>query len=302
MTLRVLPKAELHLHAGGAFPLSFLEKHATPAQFEKLQQVTAKILQGIEYELAFEVFPIISAIVSTNALLEQGILAICQAAHADGVKAIEIRTGLKKLDGSEEDYLKACLKGIKQSPVKCVLILSVRRDSKLDEVKTTLALARTYRNEGIVGIDISGISTRGDIRPFLDLLQEAKRDGFKIAAHVGESYKETDQLLILETLQPDRVGHGVCLNDEAKKWILQNKTPVEVCITSAIASNMHKKEDRHPWLNKYKEQGHPIVICSDDPTVFGTLTEEYRKLLGFLSMDEITKLAQESFKHSFIKS
>lgn len=296
-----LPKADLHLHAGGAFPLSFLEKHASPSQLEKLKQICAKILKGMDYELSFEVFPIISAIVNTNDLLEKGILAICEAAKEDGVETLEIRTGLKQLDGSIEEYLEACLRAIKKSPVKAALILSIRRNSNPDEVSKTLFLAVNYMQKGVVGIDISGISTLGDIKPYIEPLKQAKRAGLKIVAHVGESFKETDQMLILESLQPDRVGHGVCLSKEAEKWILKTKTPVEVCITSALVTQMHTKEERHPWIQKYKECGHPIIVCSDDPTVFGTLTDEYRKLLDYFSLDEITKLAKESFTHSFIK-
>lgn len=79
----------------------------------------------------------------------------------------------------------------------------------------TVDLALKYRDNGIIGIDISDISTTGNIMTIIPELLRAKENGLKIAVHMGESMNEQDQMLIINELKPDLIDHGVNLCDEA---------------------------------------------------------------------------------------
>lgn len=300
------PKAELHIHAGGAFPPGFLLEIANEEELVELTQFIDRLKQGMDYKEAFAVFPLISRIVNTNERLEEGTFRICESLKADGVTVAELRSGLKRLSGgNEEDYLEALLRGVTRAKAEsfaCSVILSVQRDSTSEFVQKTVELAEKYMYRGVVGIDISGDSTKGDITQHIETLKKARAVGLYITAHIGESYEETDQMDILQELEPHRIGHGVCLCRPAIAWIKERKIPVEVCPTSARLVSMHEPNEIHPWILEHRDSGHPIIVCTDDPTVFGVnVSDELYSLRNVLKIDQILEIAKSGLKHAFKK-
>ncbi len=162
----------------------------------------------------------------------------------DNITYVEFRSGLKDLGFGLEKYLQAVLKGIEQgrkaSSLQIGLILSLRRNSSAFVAEETLRLAIKYREQGIVGLDLSGDSTLGEAENVFPVFLKAKELNFPITLHIGESPKEKaeQQMLELSLLQPDRIGHGVHLCDKAREWIEDKKIPVELCLTSAMQAGM----------------------------------------------------------------
>lgn len=298
----MLPKAELHLHLGGSFPLDYLMKVAGEEEKAILNDNLKKASETVSYKEAFQMFKIVSQIVCTEDRVREGTYWLCEALKEDGVAYVEIRTGLKDLGLGFENYLKAVLEGIEkaESPgFKAYVALSLQRNSSLDIAKKTVDLALKYKEKGVIGIDISGYSGEGDIRKILPVLSFAKAKGLGLLIHMGESPLETDQMVILQAITPDRIGHGVHLSEDAKQVILERKIPVEVCLSSSLCVQMIEKLEEHPWLS-YGLEGHPIVLASDDPLIFRSpLSREYSLLYEKLNwpMDKILELAENSFKY-----
>lgn len=268
--IQQIPKTELHTHLGGSYPVEFLETIATPEQINLLKLQAKKIAEGIGYEDAFKIFGTIAQIVNTDEKVKQGTYAYCQSLKNDGVVYAEIRTGLKDLGNGLEGYLKSVLDGINAAQsdnFHVRLLLSLQRSSSETIAKQTVDLALKFKDQGIVGIDLSGISTQGNVENILAQLLRAKHSGLYLTVHMGETTGEKDQMILLKTLNPDRIGHGVFLDDAARQWILDRKIPVEVCLTSSLLVGMTDKFTNHPWLKDGLE-GHPISICTDDPLIF----------------------------------
>lgn len=301
---RFIPKAELHLHLGGAYPLEFLLKIATPQQSAKLLDNLELVSKGMNYQSVFQVFSVVSQIVNSDSKVEEGTYALCQALKADGVVYAEIRTGLKDLGNGAESYLQSVLRGMERAQstqFTSNLLLSLQRSSSLVFAKQTVDLALQYKDRGVVGLDISGDSTVGNIDAILPEIVRAKEGGLFLTAHMGESPLETDQKRILEALHPDRIGHGVHLSSDALHWILNHRLPIEVCLTSSFLVQMTNQYAEHPAL-QYRLKGYPIVICTDDPLLFQTtLSKEFQllSLLGLFSEEEIQSIAEEGFKQAF---
>lgn len=301
-----LPKVELHLHLGGSWPIDFLRNVAKPADFSAFCHFLDLIDNGIDYHEEFKAFGLVEKIVNTDQLVEEGTFALCKNLAQDNVFMAEIRTGLKDTGTGFEGYLKAVLKGLKRGRaefnLKLGLVLSLRRNTSKKDAEKTLELAIKYRGEGIIGFDLSGDSTVGNGQFALAALNEAAKEGFPITLHLGENAKECHQQQLNEliALNPKRVGHCVFLGTPAKEWIIANKTPVEMCLTSALKVKMIDHHEEHPALALLKAK-HPVLICTDDPSMFKvSLSDEcaYAALQG-ITMDEIKQAQQLSVEYSF---
>lgn len=302
--LRALPKYNAHCHLGGEIPIATLLKYGSQKQIQALTQAMSEITSGKEYEKAFCIFPLISQIINTHEKLKEATFQTCQRFKLDNNQVVLMRTGLKVLENRDyEEYLKTVLEGIREAASEdfnVFLMLSLKRSSSLEMAKLTVGLALKYRESGVVGIDISDISTIGDIKTIIPELLQAKASGLKIAVHMGESAEEQDQMLIIQEIKPDLIDHGVNLCEEAKEWVKKNNIPVTVCLTSSIATRMHDQASPHPWITEYLESEHPIDLGTDDSTVFGNifLSNELFSLCPDLEFEKITEIAKKSLDRS----
>ncbi len=300
--LQRLPKAELHLHLSGAYPKDYLFSIATEKQQEALENALRKIREGLDYHEVFHVFQLVHQIIHSEEKVQKGVEALCLALKEDGVHYVEIRSGLKNLGQGTEAYLNAILSGISthnSDMFQATLLLSLQRNSPVSVVRETIDLALKYKNQGVIGIDISGDSTIGEVDLILPELLRAKQAGLPFVLHIGESPGEQDQITLLMALKPSRIGHGVYLSSNATEWVLSNKIPLEVCLTSSVLVRMINQHDEHPGIHFFK-QGHPIVFCTDDPLLFSTsLSQELllaHKKAG-LSKEDVEKIARNSLQY-----
>ena len=323
-----LPKAELHLHLTGAYPLSYLKLIATAQEFAKIQEGIKKVVAGVPYEEAFQYFKPIENVVNTYARVEDGVVALCEDLIRDRVVYAEIRTGLKSFGQWPEnerhqgyrEYVNAVLRGVNRCPaekIKLSLILSIRRDTDIQLVRQTIDLALEHQKQGVVGIDVSGNSTLEQSAAQVEEIKRAKKNGLFLALHVGESFKEIDteakaedQGRVLEEMNPDRLGHAVHLSKSSLDWLRRNsQVPIEVCPSSSVMAGMlnhlEAKAISHPWIKQYSQDGvqHPVVIGTDDPLLFETtMTQELFKVFEAdrVSVAEIKKMIKNSFDFAFL--
>lgn len=304
--LKSIPKFNSHCHLSGEIPLNTLMKYANQDQIQALEKAMHEISFGKDYEKAFSIFPLINQIINTHEKLKEATYQACQRFKEDNNNLVLLRTGLKVLENKDcEEYLLTVLSGIEQAcreDFKVFLMLSLKRSSSLEMAKVTVDLALKYRKRGTIGIDISDISTDGNINFILPELVRAKKNGLKIAVHMGESAQEKDQMLIINSLEPDLIDHGVNLCNEAENWVKKENKPVSICLTSSIATKMHDEKEPHLWVKYYLQNNcdHPIDLGTDDSTVFGNifLTDEFFKLCSNTEFEKVIQIARKSFERA----
>lgn len=299
-------KTDLHTHLGGAVPTDFVAKYSTGEEYAEFIKFIEKLRNGIDYSEGFKVFSMIGKVLNSNKRIEEAVYEFCRSQSNDNVTFTELRTGLKKLDGSFEDYLIAVLagleKGMKDYPVRVTLLLSLRRDTSVEDANDIIDLAIKYRGDLLRGLDVSGDSTKGNGSGIFAALVRARNNGLPITLHIGESNLESpeQQLRELIEIQPSRVGHAVYLSPEAKSWIENNQIVVEACMRSALSVSMISKPSEHPALELFKK-GHPVVFCTDDSTLFGNLSEELALVacLCNLSLEEVIEMQKRAQVYAF---
>lgn len=315
--IRSLPKAELHIHLTGAYPLSYLKKIArdpiSQNEYNNLVVGLAKIAQGVDYHKVFEYFFHAEKIVNTYDKVENGVVALGEELANDGIVYAEIRTGLKDLGNGYEEYLLAVLRGIArcQKKIKLRLLLSLRRNTLPSLAKLTIDLAIRYKDQGVVGIDVSGDSTLGKVSDIASEIYRAKEESLYLSLHIGESLKEIDspekekeQACALAELEPDRIGHGVFLSPQSIEWLLKRPNiPIEVCLSSSLLTGMIGHNSQHPGITYYLKHKHPIVACTDDPLLFqSSMSEELQNLISLenINQEHILQIVGYSFDLSFL--
>lgn len=335
--IRLLEKTELHSHLMGSISPECLERIARTqgkmTEYNNFINERERLAGRVHYEKCFSFFSPIEKIMGVdtpckteeqfqvvrNNIIE-GVKSICKQYANDNVRYVELRTSLKRIREGEDfkPYLDAVIDGIlegeKENNIQMNLLLSLRRSTSMKDCEETLRLALNHKPPGIeqegmdytrckvVGLDLSGSSVDGDGIHAIETLQQAKKAGFPIAIHIGESIQEKidQQQMEMYGLNPQRVGHAVHLHD---RKLLTEKQVIEFCPSSAYYTTMHQEEEGHPSFQDIKENRLPVVICCDDLAMAKNLTlsqEIYRvaKALG-LTKERIAEMQEVAKKSRF---
>ena len=139
---------------------------------------------------------------------------------------------------------------------------------------------------------------------FERVFKKAMKEGFLTVAHAGEEGPSNYIWEALELLKVKRIDHGVqCLKDEKLVLKLRDEQiPLTVCPLSNVKLCVFVKLEDHN-LKRLLDKGLMVTVNSDDPAYFGgylnTNLIECQKALN-LSMEDVKKLATNSFKSSFL--
>jgi len=133
-----------------------------------------------------------------------------------------------------------------------------------------------------LGVDVAALGIAGDelaapASKFAEVFRSAKKRGFTLLAHTGESGGADQIRETIDHLQPARIGHGINMLEDPKlvELIVERQIPVEVSPWSNIKLAFCS-ELQHPIIEML-ERGVRVIIASDDPGLFGkTLLENYQ--------------------------
>jgi len=137
-----------------------------------------------------------------------------------------------------------------------------------------LNYCETYRDQGVVGIDVAGVAHgyhEGMTDAIFQIFQEANRRNIHRTVHAGEAGTAKDVESAVEFLCAERIGHGyhVIDDDMIYRTMLAKQMHFEVCPTSSyLTGSMKCAWHQHPAI-KFMKDGANFGLNSDDPTVFG---------------------------------
>ncbi|MCJ1329712.1 hypothetical protein MMC10_006392 [Thelotrema lepadinum] len=158
------------------------------------------------------------------------------------------------------------------------LILSIDRRNSALEALQTVELAVKYRTQGIVGIDLCGNPSKGDVSLYKDAFALAKAHGLGITIHFAEVPASSTKLE-LETLlsfEPDRLGHVIHVPEDIKKEIARRGLGLELCLSCNILAKMTDGGFPDHHFGYWRDRGCSIALSTDDVGVFNSpLSNEY---------------------------
>lgn len=173
------------------------------------------------------------------------------------------------------------------------------------EARTLARLAASYAGSGagsVVGFGLSNDERRGDTTEFGAAFRIARRAGLALVPHAGELLGAQAVAATLDSIGPDRLGHGVRSVEDPSvlERVVSSDVALEVCPLSNVALGVFDRAADVP-LRRLVDAGARVALGADDPLIFGSrLADQYasaRADHGF-SDPELAALARASVEAS----
>lgn len=312
LLLRAMPKAELHIHIEGSLepelifalarrngvdlPYADVEALRAAYAFTDLQSFLdiyyagASVLQQEQdfYDMAMAY---LRRAVEDNVVRAE-IFFDPQTHTERGVAMATVIHGLSR----------ACHDAQAQWGISAALILCFLRHLSEEDALATLEAALPFRDQFIgVGLDSSELGHPPE--KFTRVFARAKQLGLRLVAHAGEEGPPAYVWDALNSLQVERVDHGVQSEQDAAlmQHLAERAMPLTVCPLSNLKLCVVDDLAQHN-LPRLLEAGLKVMVNSDDPAYFGGyINDNYVQLFAATGMDasHAYQLARNSLEATF---
>lgn len=188
----------------------------------------------------------------------------------DGIAYLELRTTPRAIPStgiSKDDYVTIVLDAIgasnhSQDAMHTFLILSIDRRNTIEEAEEVVDIALKNVPRGVVAIDLCGNPLKGDVSIFRSAFERARAGGLKVTVHFGEvpASGTKEELEMLLSFQPDRLGHVIHVPDEIKEEIKRRKLGLELCLSCNVLAKMTDGGYVNHHFGEWKASGCPIAL------------------------------------------
>ncbi len=330
---RKLPKVELHAHLTGSITPQCLHEIWTRRRIDDPKMALQDPLEAMSKDKSWDVmtfFPLFSKYIyelcSTPASIVHSTNAVLSDFKEDGVVYLELRTTPRSSSSmSKDDYITTVLSCVEKFPQRSgmttYLILSIDRRNSPEEAMEVVDLAIQYQSRGVVGIDLCGDPSKGDVSTFKKAFQRAKLHGLKITLHFAEipASSSVSELEILLSFQPDRLGHVIHVRDDIRNRIIASNLGLELCVSCNVQAKLIEGGVADHHFISWIKTDCPVILCvsvpkphppqwltflmkTDDVGVFGSkLSNEYFLVAQAfnLSRDDLLTLCDRAVEAIF---
>lgn len=316
-----MPKIELHAHLTGSITRECLHeiwKKKKGAGETDLEDPLVVMPPGNHnYDLT-TFFPLFSSyiyhLINDAESLDYSTRSVIKDFARDGVVYVELRTtprAMPKAGLDKAGYVSAVLRAIdaaqqEEPTLHARLILSIDRRNSREEAHEVVALAKRFRDQGVVAIDLCGDPTKGDVSLFTPAIEEAKAAGLKVTIHFAEAEASASdaELSTIMSWTPDRLGHVIHVPEAVKQQIAaRTGIGLELCLSCNVHAKMIVGSfEAHHFGEWWRVQGPIVVPCTDDVGVFGSpLSNEWALIQQHFKIgrDEILGLARKGIEAIF---
>lgn len=312
-----LPKAHLHLHFTGSMrpatleemaakhrirlPESLREHHLlrlTPDErgwfrFQRLYDAARNCVRDAEDMRRLVIEAAEDDAAEGSRWLEMQVDPTSYAPHVGGLTpALEI-------------VLDAAREASETTGCQVAIVVAASRMRHPLDARILARLAARYAGEGpgtVVGFGLSNDERRGDTEDFGPAFRIARNAGLASVPHSGELLGPDHVRRTLDSLQPDRLGHGVRSGEDPELLarVIDAGVALEVCPASNVALGVYPTLAEVPLRNLI-DAGARLALGADDPLLFGPrLAAQYEAARDVHGLDDkgLRHLAASSIEAS----
>lgn len=321
MNLRKMRKAELHRHLEGALRYSTVVEllkmrgQMLPADLQEAKKMLLVLEPMTDLKSVLDKFWLSQSILQTADIIERITYECCEDAFQEGVNLLELRYSPTFIRQDHEHLswqqihdaiVSGVMRAQKTFQMRVGIIGILRRVEPIELVQQTYDFFRQNKKT-ICAVDLADNEVGFDCRKFESVFKQAKKDGFRITIHAGESrYAESAQQVkdAIDILGAERIGHGIqiCNDEKIMEYVAKKGVALEVCPTSNWLTNAVDSLQSHP-IRKLQQSGVAVTLNSDDPGIFGIdLTNEYELLAKEYKYTEkeFVQFYEVAKKHTFV--
>jgi adenosine deaminase len=330
---------DLHIHLGGAVPSSvlweilcdnglrtdyvdFITFHdsltAKPDEVRSLDDFLGRYFEQTEEIQS-----------SPSAASVSAYQVVAKAYRRAQVDSLELRFNPRKRMRHDlhtmDAIILAVIQGLERATlhygVATGIIFSLGRDLPLDANWQIVEAAIRWRSRGsrngangVVGIDMAGPESQAlELnKPWMSevaaMMEKARAAGLKITYHVGESAATGPDgiLSVIESIRPDRIGHGIELRNATGKTkdaiitrLREDAICLEICPTVNLVTRVVPNYACVAQFVKSLAQNEiPYCINTDNPYLIHTNLKQEYKVIGDELGDDAKPLLDLSMVHA----
>ena len=311
--LRLMPKAELHIHIEGslepelifalaqrngiAIPYSSVDELRRAYAFTNLQSFLDIYYAGASVLLKEQDFYDMTRAYLLKAAADNVVhteLFFDPQTHtARGVSMETVINGLHR----------ACVDAKTELGVSASLILCFLRHLSEEDAFETLEQALPFRDL-VLGIGLDSGEVGNPPEKFARVFARCRELGFHLVAHAGEEGPPAYVWTALDVLKVERIDHGVQSVKDAALMarLAQDRIPLTVCPLSNLKLCVFPRLADHN-LGQLLDAGLVATVNSDDPAYFGGyMNDNFTQTFAAtgLTAQHAYTLARNSFEASFI--
>lgn len=296
MSLKNMPKVELHLHLEGA---------AQPAFIRGLAQEKHMDISGIfdpegnyvykDFWDFLKVYEAATATLQTPRDYQRLTASVLSESAGNGVVYSETFLSPDFCGGGDlgawREYLHAVQEAAEAAERDGIILRGVVtciRHFGPEKAKAAALCAAETAGAFITGFGIAGDEKAGQFKDFAYAFDMAREAGLGLTAHAGEWDGPASVRTALDDLRPTRIGHGVrAIEDpDLVERLAEDGITLEVCPGSNTALRVYPSITAHP-IEKLRKFGVNVTVSTDDPPFFATdMTREFENLARAFGWDE----------------
>lgn len=219
--------------------------------------------------------------------------SVLEAFHADGVVYLELRTTPRAIPFANltaEDYVRTILSCIAafnttHTSMRTSLLLSIDRRHSLPTALAIVSLANTLRTSGVVGIDLCGDPSVGEISSLAPAFHAARAQGLPCTLHFAEAPQSSspEELQTLLSFAPERLGHVIHVPEDVRGEIERRKLGLELCLSCNVHAGMVVGGFGEHHFGWWWRRGCPIALSVGSSRFIFLIRDfprKWRSLLG----------------------
>ena len=262
--------------------------------------------------------PIFNKLAAGAIALEKGVYETFSGAYrSNNITLYELRgnpmkhnrEGRVDLDHAIMAMLRGMERALLEFPkLRAGIIFCLDRQFTFEQNSIIVEKAIKYKSRGVIGLDFANYNKAGfHFADYKGLVQKAREHGLKITAHSGETDDTNDMWECIDSIQPDRIGHGVkaAYDKKLMKELADRKITLEVCPLSNLMTKAVKDDTEMTYiLQTLLENGVRYSLNTDWPETIkdAHLAEQYQYVLDrkMLSPKQIENIIAWGFEATFI--
>jgi adenosine deaminase len=289
-SLRTLPKAHLHAHLDGSYPLSAVE--ALARRRGVAFRVPDRFASVWEF---FDAYMKVPELVETHEDLASLCRAFAHAEAADGVVYLETAIEpqiysprLGTFDQVTQTMLAAFAEASRDTGTEVGGLLTIYTDGDCEIAEDLARIAAAYAGKGITAFGTAGFIEPGNLGRFRRHAQIVQAAGLPVVSHAGQTGGPDSIEDALDQLGARRISHGFRAIESLSlvERLAEERIVCDICPVSNMKLGIVPDLSKHP-APVLRIAGVPVTLNADDELWFAAgITDQYEIARNVWGLDD----------------